>query len=81
MTESPQVIFGKELEFATPDTPYNRLIREVLSLEHLPGFPNFRVPLVVPDRCPWKGLNTHGLGTTSATRSSALNRPYPPNRD
>ena len=32
MTESPQVIFGKELEFATPDTPYNRLIREVLNL-------------------------------------------------
>jgi hypothetical protein len=33
MTELAQVIFGKELESATPDTPYSRFIREVLCLD------------------------------------------------
>ena len=33
MTGSSQVIVGRKLEFATPDTPYSRFIREVLRLD------------------------------------------------
>ena len=35
MTELAQVIFGKELEFATPDIPYSSFIREVLELRQI----------------------------------------------
>jgi agmatine/peptidylarginine deiminase len=37
MAELAQVIFGKELEFAAPDTPYSPFIREVLNLREIPS--------------------------------------------